>query len=193
MPVQRHREPRQAVQFAEHRGKDRGHAYGPAGGDGTGCTPRRTGHRFRRASSVQRRTGPRSAQTRAACCGGRIPGSPGQVRLPGAAVGGAGQGQPQARPGAPPPAPQAICPHTGRARPGYDRARVLFKKYTATGDCLKLHQLRHSAATDLGDQKVPHIGDCRRNGAHGIDRHPGFAGCCSTPSGPGSGSPADRS
>jgi catechol 2,3-dioxygenase-like lactoylglutathione lyase family enzyme len=55
------------------------------------------------------------------------------------------------------PAPRDICPHTGRARLGYDRARVLFKKYTATatGDGLELHQLRHSAATHLGDQKVP--------------------------------------
>ena len=55
------------------------------------------------------------------------------------------------------PAPRDICPHTGRARLGYDRARVLLKKYTvtATGDGLELHQLRHSAATHLGDQKVP--------------------------------------
>ena len=55
------------------------------------------------------------------------------------------------------PAPRDICPHTGRARLGYDRARILFKKYTATTarDGLDLHQLRHSAATHLGDQKVP--------------------------------------
>jgi integrase len=55
------------------------------------------------------------------------------------------------------PAPRDICPHTGRARLGYDRARVLFKKHTATatGGGLELHQLRHSAATHLGDQKVP--------------------------------------
>jgi hypothetical protein len=35
---------------------------------------------------------------------------------------------------------------------GYDRARVLFKKSTATatGGGLKLHQLCHSAATYLG-------------------------------------------
>src|SRR5262249_27091901 len=46
-------------------------------------------------------------------------------------------------------------PHTGRARLGYDRARVLFKRYTATSGGLELHQLRHSAATHLGDQKVP--------------------------------------
>jgi integrase len=40
---------------------------------------------------------------------------------------------------------------------GYDRARILFKKYTATTTSggLELHQLRHSAATHLGDQKVP--------------------------------------
>ena len=30
------------------------------------------------------------------------------------------------------PAPCDICPHTGRGRLGYDRARILFKKYTAT-------------------------------------------------------------
>jgi integrase len=40
-------------------------------------------------------------------------------------------------------------------RPGYDRAQVLFKKYTATSNGLELHQLRHSASTHLGDQKVP--------------------------------------
>lgn len=50
------------------------------------------------------------------------------------------------------PAQRDICPHTGRARLGYDRARVLFKKHTGG---LELHQLRHSAATHLGDQKVP--------------------------------------
>ena len=45
----------------------------------------------------------------------------------------------------------------GRARLGYDRARVLLRKYTATAgsDGLELHQFRHSAATHLGDQKVP--------------------------------------
>jgi integrase len=55
------------------------------------------------------------------------------------------------------PAERDICPHTGRARLGYDRARVLFKRYTAaaTSGGLELHQLRHSAATHLGDQKVP--------------------------------------
>ena len=54
-------------------------------------------------------------------------------------------GQPQASARAP-PAARDICPHTGR------RARVLFKKYTGG---LELHQLRHSGATHLGDQKVP--------------------------------------
>ena len=54
------------------------------------------------------------------------------------------------------PAPRDICPHTGRGRLGYDRARILFKAYTATaGGGLELHQLRHSAATHLGDQHVP--------------------------------------
>ncbi len=53
------------------------------------------------------------------------------------------------------PAPRDICPHTGRARLGYDRVRVLLKKYTATSCGLELHQLRHSAATHLGDLKVP--------------------------------------
>ena len=55
----------------------------------------------------------------------------------------------------PPPArrPPArdLCPHTGRARLGYDRARVLFTRYTGW----QLHQLRHSAATHLGEQHVP--------------------------------------
>jgi len=50
------------------------------------------------------------------------------------------------------PPPRDICPHTGRARLGYDRARVLFKQHTGG---LELHQLRHSAATHLGEQQVP--------------------------------------
>ena len=29
------------------------------------------------------------------------------------------------------PAPRDVCPHTGRGRLGYDRTRILFKKYTA--------------------------------------------------------------
>jgi integrase len=49
------------------------------------------------------------------------------------------------------PASRDICPRTGRARLGYDRARVLLKRRGG----LELHQLRHSAATHLGDQKVP--------------------------------------
>jgi integrase len=49
------------------------------------------------------------------------------------------------------PAAADICPHTGRARLGYDRARVLLEKYAG----LNLHQLRHSAATHLGDAEVP--------------------------------------
>lgn len=40
-----------------------------------------------------------------------------------------------------------ICPETGRIRLGYDRARTLIKHYTG----LHLHQLRHSAATHLGE------------------------------------------
>jgi integrase len=42
--------------------------------------------------------------------------------------------------------PADICPETGRARLGYDRARILLARY---GDDLRLHQLRHSAATHL--------------------------------------------
>jgi integrase len=49
------------------------------------------------------------------------------------------------------PAARDICPHTDRARLGYDRARVLLWQYAK----LELHQLRHSAATHLGDAKVP--------------------------------------
>lgn len=43
------------------------------------------------------------------------------------------------------------CPHTGRPCLGYDRARVLMDKHLG----LDPHQLRHSAATHLGEQKVP--------------------------------------
>ena len=50
-----------------------------ASGAGTGCTPDRTGCRSRRVCSVQRRTGPRSARTEAACCGAEFPEV--QVRL----------------------------------------------------------------------------------------------------------------
>ncbi|HUR09504.1 MAG TPA: tyrosine-type recombinase/integrase [Nonomuraea sp.] len=54
-------------------------------------------------------------------------------------------------PPGPRPAAADICPHTGRARLGYDRARVLLEKYAG----LDLHQLRHSAATHLGEAEVP--------------------------------------
>ena len=49
------------------------------------------------------------------------------------------------------PAAQDLCPVTGRARLGYDRARILFTRYTGW----ELHQLRHSAATHLGEQGIP--------------------------------------
>jgi integrase len=49
------------------------------------------------------------------------------------------------------PAARDLCPVTGRARLGYDRARVLFTRYTGW----ELHQLRHSAATHLGEQGIP--------------------------------------
>ena len=52
---------------------------------------------------------------------------------------------PTRRPGA-----KDLCPTTGRARLGYDRARVLFTRHTGW----ELHQLRHSAATHLGEQGV---------------------------------------
>ncbi|MCX5346012.1 tyrosine-type recombinase/integrase [Streptomyces atratus] len=42
-------------------------------------------------------------------------------------------------------------PETGRARLGYDRARILLAHY---GNGLRLHQLRHSAATHLGNANV---------------------------------------
>jgi integrase len=49
------------------------------------------------------------------------------------------------------PAAKDFCPHTGRARLGYDRVRVLLEQYAG----LDPHQLRHSAATHLGNAKVP--------------------------------------
>jgi integrase len=49
------------------------------------------------------------------------------------------------------PGPRDLCPNTGRARLGYDRARVLFTAHTGW----QLHQLRHSAATFLGEKGVP--------------------------------------
>jgi integrase len=55
------------------------------------------------------------------------------------------------------PASKDLCPTTGRARLGYDRARVLLDQYTSPSDGVPgwdLHQLRHSAATHLGEQNV---------------------------------------
>ena len=49
------------------------------------------------------------------------------------------------------PAAQDLCPATGQARLGYDRARILFTRHTGW----QLHQLRHSAATHLGEQGIP--------------------------------------
>jgi integrase len=49
------------------------------------------------------------------------------------------------------PAPEHICPHTGRPRLGYDRVRVLMEAHLG----LDPHQLRHSATTHLGEAKVP--------------------------------------
>jgi len=49
------------------------------------------------------------------------------------------------------PAARDICPTTGCARLGYDRARILLNQYAGWD----LHQLRHSAATHLGEKKVP--------------------------------------
>ena len=48
-------------------------------------------------------------------------------------------------------APDDLCPETGRVRLGYDRARILLGHY---GDGLRLHQLRHSSATHLGDANI---------------------------------------
>ncbi|WP_457063655.1 tyrosine-type recombinase/integrase [Mycobacteroides abscessus] len=44
-----------------------------------------------------------------------------------------------------------IDPETGHVRLGYDRARILLGRYS---DGLRLHQLRHSAATHLGEANV---------------------------------------
>ncbi len=49
------------------------------------------------------------------------------------------------------PSPRDVCPHPGRARLGYDRARILLKARTGWD----LHQFRHSAATHLGEKNVP--------------------------------------
>jgi hypothetical protein len=53
--------------------------------------------------------------------------------------------------------PPRISAHTGRARLGYDRARILLDHYTSPGEGRPgwdLHQLRHSAATHLGEGSV---------------------------------------
>jgi integrase len=47
--------------------------------------------------------------------------------------------------------PDDICPETQRVRLGYDRARILLAHH---GDGLRLHQLRHSSATHLGEANV---------------------------------------
>lgn len=47
--------------------------------------------------------------------------------------------------------PHDLCPHSARVRLGYDRARILLAHY---GDGLRLHQLRHSSATHLGEANV---------------------------------------
>jgi integrase len=47
--------------------------------------------------------------------------------------------------------PDDICPEPGRVRPGYDRARTLLAH---CADGLRLHQLRHSSATHLGEANV---------------------------------------
>ncbi len=64
----------------------------------------------------------------------------------------------QRRPGsARRPAAQDLCSHSGRARLGYDRARVLLDRYTSPGPGQPgwdLHQLRHSAATHLGEANI---------------------------------------
>ncbi len=47
--------------------------------------------------------------------------------------------------------PRDICPETQRVRLGYDRPRILLAHY---GEGLRLHQLRHSSATHLGEANV---------------------------------------
>jgi integrase len=47
--------------------------------------------------------------------------------------------------------PRDICRETGRTRLGYDRARILLGYYA---DSLRLHQLRHSSATHLGEANI---------------------------------------
>jgi len=55
------------------------------------------------------------------------------------------------------PATRDLCLETGLARLGYDRARVLLDQHTSPGPGSPgwdLHQLRHSAATTLGDTSL---------------------------------------
>lgn len=47
--------------------------------------------------------------------------------------------------------PKDVCSETQRVRLGYDRARILLAHY---GDGLRLHQLRHSSATHLGEANI---------------------------------------
>jgi integrase len=73
-------------------------------------------------------------------------------RNPGAAV--SFPPPPGSGPSAPGPGP---CPQTGRARLGYDRARVLLDRHTSPGGGAlgwDLHQLRHSAGTTLGEKNA---------------------------------------
>jgi integrase len=46
--------------------------------------------------------------------------------------------------------PRDLCPETGRTRLGYDRARILLGHHSDG----RLHQLRHSASTHLGEAGV---------------------------------------
>ncbi len=46
------------------------------------------------------------------------------------------------------PAPSDVCPHTGHARLGYDRARILLRASTGW----QLHQLRHATTTEVHDR-----------------------------------------
>jgi integrase len=66
-----------------------------------------------------------------------------------------------------PPA-RDLCPHTGKARLGYDRARVLFDAYTGW----ELHQLRHSAATHLVPPADDHGQDPAPQSPHRHALHP---------------------
>ncbi|GAB3806891.1 hypothetical protein [Micromonospora zhanjiangensis] len=58
------------------------------------------------------------------------------------------------------PAAKDLCPVTGRARLGYDRARVLLDRYTSPGPGLPgwdLHQLRHSGEAVVSAPGVPQL------------------------------------